>query len=82
MSDPHAPTHAKEVEHLLHEVDGHLGLAVHRGEGSSARWKAEAQQLIGRIRRVLAEPRCSFNDDDCPRCSKFAGYKVACSDAE
>lgn len=50
--DPVAEQRSAEVARLLHELDGHLGLAVHRGEGSSARWKEEANNLITRIRRL------------------------------
>lgn len=47
-----------EVAALLEQVDGHLGLAVHRGEGSSPRWKEEAGEYIDALRstaKVLKE---------------------------
>jgi len=40
---------------LLHEVDGQLGLAVHRGEGKSERWILESSELITRIRSAIRE---------------------------
>lgn len=39
-----------KLRRLLNELDGHLGLAVYRGEGRDQRWKAEAEALIIRIR--------------------------------
>lgn len=45
---------ADTVIRLLNELDGHLGLAVHRGEGSTDLWKREAVDLITRIRDTLS----------------------------
>ena len=48
------------TDKLLQELDGHLGLAVHRGEGSQPLWKQEAIELISRIRKAsqtFASPR-------------------------
>jgi hypothetical protein len=42
-----------DVVKLLHEVDGQLGLAVHRGEGHRDQWKQEALDLIGQIRAII-----------------------------
>lgn len=44
-----------EIVSLLHQLDGHLGLAVHRGEAGSAMWEQESEELISRIRRVLKD---------------------------
>lgn len=41
-----------EVVRLLYECDGQLGLAIHRGEGKSAHWLKEAEDLRGRIRKL------------------------------
>lgn len=38
---------------LLHHIDGHLGLAVHRGVGGTPSWLADAENLIGRIRKAI-----------------------------
>jgi hypothetical protein len=42
----------EELIKLLHEVDGHLGLAIHRDE-HSPRWKEEAGSLITRLRATI-----------------------------
>lgn len=57
---------ARELVKLLHAVDGQLGLAVHRGEGSRTEWKAEADQLIGRVRIAVKslERRIAEGEDD------------------
>ena len=44
-----------DLVRLLHQADGQLGLAVHRGEGERERWKQEASALITRIRKTLAD---------------------------
>jgi len=44
----------QELIALLHKIDGHLGLAVYRGEGGSIRWKKESEELIISIRRIIA----------------------------
>lgn len=44
-----------ELVQLLHQVDGQLGLAIYRGEGDRAEWKAEGIQLIVRIRATIKE---------------------------
>lgn len=36
--------------HLLHQLDGHLGLAVYRGEGDTKPWIDEARGLIIAVR--------------------------------
>ena len=48
-----------ELIKLLHEIDGHLGLAVHRREGDTDEWIGRAANLISRIRRIIPtlEPR-------------------------
>lgn len=43
-----------DLERLLHELDGHLGLAVYRNEHDD-RWKNEAKELISRIREYLKD---------------------------
>lgn len=44
------PDHyANDLRVLLHHIHSHLGLAIHRGEGSLDRWKLEADQLRSRI---------------------------------
>lgn len=50
MPDPDA-----DLIRLLHQLDGHLGLAIHRGEGSRMEWKFEAAELITRIRQTIKE---------------------------
>lgn len=43
----------REVRHLLGRLDGLLGLAIYRGEGSTQEWKDEAYGLLIEIRGVL-----------------------------
>jgi hypothetical protein len=50
---PGPTTRDAELVGLLHAIDGQLGLAVYRGEGGRAEWKAEATSLITRIRQTL-----------------------------
>jgi hypothetical protein len=53
-ADTEAPRRPKKpLTKLLEEIDGHLGLAVHRGEGSQEAWNREANGLIIRIRQWL-----------------------------
>lgn len=47
---PNRPTDNQDLVRLLHEVDGQLGLAVYRGEGTTQRWMKEAHALIARVR--------------------------------
>ena len=47
-------SHLTQLQRLLHEIDGHLGLAVHRDDHSDD-WKSEASALIARIRFWLTE---------------------------
>ena len=42
----------KDLVQLLHEVDGQLGLAIHRNTHDEA-WKREATELISRIRGAI-----------------------------
>ena len=42
-----------ELLDLLHDLDGHLGLAAHRREGDQPEWRSEAHRLIGRIREAI-----------------------------
>jgi hypothetical protein len=53
------PAQRAELVRLLHEVDGHLGLAVHRGNGHLGWWKKDADKLIGRIRQAIKELEAS-----------------------
>lgn len=43
-----------DVIRLLHHLDGHLGLAVHRGEGSTEHWKRETANYVTDIRKAIA----------------------------
>ncbi len=43
-----------ELIRLLEEIDGQLGLAVYRDEHGD-RWKAEAKDLITRVRDAIFE---------------------------
>ena len=50
---PERPTKDAELVRLLHQIDGQLGLAVHRGNLNNEQWKLEAEELIGRIRKLV-----------------------------
>lgn len=54
-----------DVVRLLHEIDGHLGLAIHRGEGKDERWIKEAEQYRSRLRSAI--PRVENAGDDLKR---------------
>lgn len=43
----------KAIELLLQHLDGHLGLAVHRGEGKNEVWLNESNGFIATIRAIL-----------------------------
>lgn len=45
----------RDMKDLLRQLDGHLGLAVHRGEGCDTRWLREATEYIDRIRRITGD---------------------------
>lgn len=47
---PERPDSDTKLRTLLQEIDGLLGLAVHRGEGNTDQWKREANEIITRIR--------------------------------
>lgn len=53
--DRHLSFDAEDVLVLLQSLDGHLGLAVYRGEGQTEDWKTAAQIYITRIRKKIAE---------------------------
>lgn len=50
-----SPITTAHLIRLLHEIDGHLGLAVHRAEGARMEWRQEAADLITRIRQAIKE---------------------------
>lgn len=55
---------------LLREIDGQLGLAVHRGEGSRIEWKFESAELINRIRATIADLSRQAVTVYCNQCGK------------
>lgn len=53
LAEPPDPPLREAELRLLHEIDGHLGLAIHRGEGQTDRWKGEAAEFVLRLRALL-----------------------------
>lgn len=54
------------LKRLLEEVDGHLGLAIHRNEGSTERWKEEAKGFRRRIDAAVTDLLPPATPQRCP----------------